>query len=111
MQSCKYKLPCGWCDRKNEMCIYELQTQDINELPICEHAWYCSGSDTMGWMYTCSKCGKTKRRSYSYISEPNVTTIGDFNYTKTEQSSKDLEIDHIIRTVKNGKLPKLNGKN
>lgn len=25
-KNCKYKLPCGWCDRKNEMCIYEQET-------------------------------------------------------------------------------------
>ena len=25
-KNCKYRLPCGWCDRKNEMCIYKKET-------------------------------------------------------------------------------------
>lgn len=120
MQNCKYKLPCGWCDRKNEMCMYELQTQNINESldckvtnkPVCEHVWYCSGANTLGWVYTCSKCGKTEHRSYSYIDDQKITTTNrDFIYANAEQSSENPEVDHIIRTVKNGKLPKINGTN
>ena len=30
-KNCKYRLPCGWCDRKNEMCIYEQVTSNNNK--------------------------------------------------------------------------------
>ena len=30
-KNCKYRLPCGWCDRKNEMCIYKQVISKNNE--------------------------------------------------------------------------------
>ena len=30
MSDCKYKLPCGWCDLKNERCEFENSVSDIS---------------------------------------------------------------------------------
>ena len=30
IKDCKYRLPCGWCDRKNELCIYEQHSTEIS---------------------------------------------------------------------------------
>jgi hypothetical protein len=100
-EECKYYLPCGWCDKNKEKCIFEQVCEDpdkdepetnniTNETgliedyiekqpakdydnnPICSHEWYCSGADTQGWSYTCRKCGKTERRNYLHIYTPGT---------------------------------------
>lgn len=103
-EECKYYLPCGWCDKKNEKCMFEqvckapdnkepvtdnltnepgliedyIEKQlpkDYDNNSICNHIWYCSGVDTSGWMYTCSKCGKIKKENYQNINYPYVTPV------------------------------------
>ena len=34
IKDCKYRLPCGWCDRKNEMCQFETQAEAAKMLGI-----------------------------------------------------------------------------
>ena len=115
-EECKYYLPCGWCDKNNEKCIFEkvceahvdgkyitdnltnepnsiedyIEKQlakDYDNNPICNHVWYCSGADTAGWMYTCAKCGQSKRENYATFptinpvinpQAPDINKVGDF---------------------------------
>ena len=89
IKDCKYRLPCGWCDRKNEMCQFEAHTEAIlvDKLPetvltseyelsnkrCIEHEWECSGADSGGWKYTCRKCRATKRENYSHMYTSSIT--------------------------------------
>ena len=64
---CKYLLPCGWCDRKNELCqmnnsitIDTSITNVSTNNPNHEHNWVCTGISTTGSHYMCSICGITK---------------------------------------------------
>ena len=64
---CKYLLPCGWCDRKNELCqmnnpitIDTSITNVSTNNPNHEHNWVCTGISTTGSHYMCSICGMTK---------------------------------------------------
>ncbi|MBO5712041.1 MAG: hypothetical protein J6R47_04310 [Acholeplasmatales bacterium] len=101
-KECKYYLPCGWCDKNNEKCIFEqvCEASDAKKLvtdtltnepgliedyvekqlakdysnnPICNHEWYCCGVDTSGWTYRCSKCGQIKKENYQNF--PNITPV------------------------------------
>ena len=63
-EKCKYHLPCGWCDKKDEPCelsiagkIAALET--IGALG-CDHEWECTGMSTGGSSYRCRKCYATK---------------------------------------------------
>ena len=108
IKDCKYRLPCGWCDRKNEMCQFESDTKNvtiIDKLPetiltseydfnkcsnksCVEHEWICTGSDTDGWRYTCKNCQSTKREYYQTFpsvnplwmnpNAPDINKVGDF---------------------------------
>ena len=105
IKDCKYRLPCGWCDRKNELCQFEFDAKNvtiIDKLPetiltseyeltnkICtNHQWECSGADTQGWSYRCRKCGATKRENYQKFpsvnpvwinpNAPDINKVGDF---------------------------------
>lgn len=76
MKECKYRLPCGHCDRTNELCkvsrerkIAELTknsvtTDDYKKLKEkqanCKHDWYESGLSSLGTHYTCLNCGLSK---------------------------------------------------
>lgn len=129
IKDCKYRLPCGWCDRKNELCQYEAQTvatvldklpeevlnttpaqpsldKHITNDPVCDHEWYCSGADTLGWSYTCRKCGKTERRNYSHLytpgtplwlnpDAPDINRVGDFPpYNEVTCTSGYINTNH-----------------
>ena len=94
--NCKYYLPCGWCDRKNEPCnASKTQAEPqpslqplLQNKPCIEHEWYCSGVDTAGWTYTCSKCHQIKRENYAKFPSitpvwinpeaPDINKVGDF---------------------------------
>ena len=107
-EECKYYLPCGWCDKNNEKCIFEQvceapknveDTKDqvktteydysnvLNKRCV-EHEWICSGADTGGWTYTCKKCHATKRENYQTFPSvnpmwinpeaPDINKVGDF---------------------------------
>lgn len=64
MEQCKYKLPCGWCDRKNEKC--EMLQKSIAQIPefsksaTHNHIWIIKYITTSGITYYCSKCGAIK---------------------------------------------------
>ena len=89
IKDCKYRLPCGWCDRKNEICQFEAQAETIivDKLPeevatteyvlsnkVCtEHEWVFTGADTHGWTYSCRKCHASKRENYSDMHTPSIT--------------------------------------
>lgn len=120
-EECKYYLPCGWCDKNNEKCIFEQVCEapdnkepvtdsdclsnepgliedyvekqlakNYDNNPICNHEWYCSGVDTSGWTYTCSKCHQSKKENYNHIvypyaspmwinpNAPDINKVGDF---------------------------------
>ena len=98
-KDCKYYLPCGWCDKNNEKCIFEQvceahvdgrksveDTKDqvrtteydysnVLNTRCVEHDWYCCGVDTSGWTYRCSKCGQIKKENYSQLNYPYVTPV------------------------------------
>lgn len=78
LKECKYRLPCGWCDRKNEKC--ELLQKSIPVKTItkrehilevnayqrsCKHEWIMTNQTTLGNYYKCFKCGATKTQSCS----------------------------------------------
>lgn len=81
MSDCKYKLPCGWCDLKNERCEFKNSVSDISAakkttdsytLPIsshCEHIWECIGMSTSGLKYRCSVCGIVKSEPVTNTTE------------------------------------------
>ena len=74
VENCKYRLPCGWCDRKNETCKF-YTTPNFNEseklTEACDHYWECTGVDTKYWHYTCKWCGEHKREK---IYQPDSIT-------------------------------------
>lgn len=58
MENCKYKLPCGWCDRTNDVCKLEM-TQSEYEPVECAHNWEHKGSLENGYgVFQCKYCGK-----------------------------------------------------
>ena len=66
---CKYRLPCGWCERLNDVCgICKEYMAEIIEVPKgtvkCDHNWVYTGDG-----YYCSHCGKTKCL-VNFASEP-----------------------------------------
>lgn len=119
--NCKYYLPCGWCDRKNEPCnATKTQTDpqpSLQNKPCIEHEWYCSGVDTSGWTYTCAKCHQIKRENYQNFPSitpvwinpeaPDINKVGDFppyfdvtstsGYVNTNKCP-EAEVDSILTT-------------
>jgi len=76
LEKCKYRLPCGWCDRKNEKCemlhkpILEKDIQVREHIleatayqRLCKHEWIMTNKTTLGNYYRCFKCGATKTQS------------------------------------------------
>lgn len=75
-KECKYRLPCGWCDRKNEKC--ELLQESIPETKIshpvsnigtsatfshqCNHMWEYQYALMNSTKFKCSRCGAIKYR-------------------------------------------------
>lgn len=70
-ENCKYRLPCGWCDRHNRLC--DIVQYEINKKPKeCNHNWTIEVSktdymDEYGNEYCvvhkhCSECGATDVR-------------------------------------------------
>ena len=84
MEKCKYRLPCGWCDRKNERCeitygysvnpvtISKLDSP-LDKLESCAHQWECVGMNSVGTQYRCKLCGQTKTE-YSIKFSNNTTS-------------------------------------
>ena len=54
VKECKHRLPCGWCDRKNEKCEL-LQKSIAND--TCNHDWQLIGAmGGYGCFFRCRKC-------------------------------------------------------
>lgn len=75
---CKYRLPCGWCDRNNELCViyqsYKVRYDPDNDVVSkdeslnkdeCDHHWVYTGSVDGSNCYQCSKCGMGRIMSSS----------------------------------------------
>lgn len=75
LKECKYRLPCGWCDRKNEKCELlqksivensfkkELVVKSTANQHMCNHEWVLTNlaENTPFFIhYYCYKCGATK---------------------------------------------------
>ena len=104
MEKCKYRLPCGWCDRLNDKCVFEQvceaikpsKNQDSNytkeildtqsKRTICIHEWELDGYSTGGFHYRCRLCNCTK-------TEPSVLTC---NVSFSSKSDKTIveEVDN-----------------
>ena len=72
MEHCKYKLPCGRCDKYDIPC----EMSEVMPIPMtmdtedgikeCEHTWYLrsdnlhEGDMKIVKVYQCMKCGMTK---------------------------------------------------
>lgn len=73
LMDCKYKLPCNWCEKFNEICVVvetELQIEKgKHNKKECEHEWI-GGSDCFFdeannqfiKKYICKKCNETEFR-------------------------------------------------
>lgn len=64
-QDCKYRMPCGWCDRHNRLC--DIVSYEMNKKQAqCDHEWvfYKSVENTGGKYthYRCCKCGTMMMR-------------------------------------------------
>lgn len=62
MKDCKYRLPCGICDKYDMDCCAPKEKE-------CEHDWALDetviGSFSVANYYVCSKCGEKKSLSLS----------------------------------------------
>ena len=69
-EDCKYRMPCGWCDRHNRLCDvvqYHLNQEKNDRKEECEHNWkfelkYQYPEEPERWYnkYFCPKCGTSK---------------------------------------------------
>ena len=103
-KDCKYRLPCGWCDRLNEICIFErgceaikpsknqdndfirevLNTQIETPAITCPHNWELMNSvNTAGVVYRCALCGAIKTEPFNYPINGWITV------TNNEESSQN----------------------
>ena len=61
---CKYRLPCGRCDKYDKFCDLSLEQIGCITKNKCEHNWVFNGSmsNSAGEhiYYKCLKCGATK---------------------------------------------------
>lgn len=57
---CKYKLPCGWCDRIQEKCIFEAVCE--NKQIKCEQHHFVW--DTKELHHRCVRCGEIRSHGY-----------------------------------------------
>ena len=82
LKECKYRLPCGWCDKKNEKCEFSQRTTinksfDFDDKenyfknllsPHCDHEWHIkektiSGRDETR-KYICENCAAERTICY-----------------------------------------------
>lgn len=76
LKECKYRLPCGWCDKRNEKCELLQKSISVTFSPkrehilavnayqhSCKHEWIMTNQTTPGNYYKCFKCGATKTQS------------------------------------------------
>lgn len=72
LKECKYRLPCGWCDKYNRRCeciefeIAKLEYEKLHneKSKECEHHWeltdHRGSRDIHIGEWTCPECGQTK---------------------------------------------------
>ena len=114
---CKYKLPCGWCDRLNDKCIFEQACEAIKstenqdndtqiEQAICIHEWEPVNSiNTAGYVYRCKKCGTMKTEPIILGLQEHVTTSGNEEFNKKYNlwdSDCSNPCEHCSNNPKNG---------
>ena len=109
-KDCKYRLPCGWCDRKNEFCVYEQQSTEINISDIdsassqpatitCSHKWeLMTCLNTAGMMYRCTICGAIKTEPFNYPLHGWITTASN---EESSQKSIWKSLSEIPDSCKN----------
>lgn len=63
LKDCKYRLPCGWCDKYDRQCLlieHEVGKQENNSKPKeCEHDWEIE--------YTYMSIPKDKNKEAYYV--------------------------------------------
>lgn len=98
MEKCKYRLPCGWCDRLNDKCIFEQaceatkpsKNQDNDyikevldtksEMALYIHEWeFANNINTAGYVYKCKKCGAMKTEPVTKSLQDYITITTDYN--------------------------------
>ena len=94
MSECKYRLPCGWCDRQNKTCSLHVTTSNK-----CNHQWepaYDLTTITNMQKYRCVLCGATKEESF--VVNCDTVTLND--------NSTGFPCDHhwVDVTTSNGTL-------
>lgn len=60
IEVCKYRLPCGRCDKFDTHCDLTYESIDFIVKEKCEHEWRYDGQITNGHNYKCIKCGTIK---------------------------------------------------
>lgn len=77
MEECKYRLPCGRCDKFNKEC----DAPKDNVLNECEHSWEVTSfdlkNDDLYFYYTCRKCGSIR-----------VTPLSSYVFDKTKNNEQ-----------------------
>lgn len=70
INECKYKLPCGWCEKRNIECECIPEAVPLSEMETCKKfpghrglescIWEWVSLSTLGNHYRCCICGATK---------------------------------------------------
>ena len=124
IENCKYRLPCGWCDRLNDKCVFEQEcevtkpskNQDNDfikevldtqtETAICIHEWEPVNSiNTAGYVYRCRKCGAMKTEPITRGLQEYITTSGNEEFNKKYSlwnSDSSSPCEHCPNNPKNG---------
>lgn len=119
MKKCKYRLPCGWCDRLNDKCIFEQVCKDIKtsknpdndciqelldtktEMALCIHEWeFANSINTAGYVYKCKKCGAIKTEPITKSLQDYITITTGYN-EEPSQNSINKYLSEILDACKN----------
>lgn len=105
---CKYKTPCGWCDKWDKKCDMKTpETPIINQCDyptnkICQseedHEWECCTISTAGSTFVCKKCGAYKSYPTEYRDYVS-TTISNNKDLNNITNGNGLELSDLY-TVK-----------
>ena len=123
-KSCKYRLPCGWCDRLNDKCIFERECEAIKpsknqdndfvrevldtqtETAICIHEWeFVNNINTAGCVYRCRKCGAMKTEPINIDLQKYITVSSNEKLNKEyvlRDSDSNDPCEHCPNSPKNG---------
>jgi len=57
MEQCKYRLPCGYCERINNQCKLLTKNSNKQNDNNCNHRWMFSHDNPSGgYIYVCANC-------------------------------------------------------